>query len=42
MNTTALLFMIISEFAITFLTVYFFVKVIRSDKKGEPDSYTEE
>ncbi|HOW30696.1 MAG TPA: hypothetical protein PLP88_03955 [Bacteroidales bacterium] len=42
MNTTALLFMIISEAAITALTVYFFVKVLRSKKKGEPDSYSEE
>jgi hypothetical protein len=42
MNTTALFFMIISEVAITTLTVYFFVKVLRSKKKGEPDSYSEE
>lgn len=42
MNTTALLFMVISETAITIMVVYFFVKVLRSKKRNEPDSYTDE
>jgi hypothetical protein len=39
MNTIALVFMIITETLITGITVYYFVKVLRTKPKPEPDSY---
>jgi hypothetical protein len=33
MDTKALIFMLISEGTITFAVIYFFVKVLRSNKK---------
>lgn len=42
MQTQALLFMVTAEVIITALTLYFFIKVLTSKPKDEPDSYTEE
>jgi len=42
MQTQALIFMITSEVIITGLTLYFFIKVLLTKPKDEPDSYTEE
>ena len=39
MSLTALIFMLVTEAAITFLTVMFFVKVLRAKPRMEPDSY---
>lgn len=37
MNTSALLFMIISESIIAFATIYFYVKMLKSNKKFNDD-----
>jgi len=37
MNRTALIFMIATEGIITALTVYFFIKVLTTKPKGDPD-----
>jgi hypothetical protein len=42
MQTEALIFMLVSEIIITFLTIYFFLKVLFIKPKNEPDSYSEE
>lgn len=39
MKTSALVMMIVTEALIAFLTVYFFVKVLKAKPKNEPDSY---
>lgn len=41
MNRTALIFMIISETIITGIAVFFFVKVLVTKPKPEPDSYAD-
>lgn len=41
MKTSALIFMIVSETVITGITVYFFLKVLFTKPKPEPDSYTD-
>lgn len=41
MNTAALIMMISVETAVTVLTAYFFVKVLTSKPKPEPDSFSE-
>jgi hypothetical protein len=41
MNTSALILMIASESIITFLTAYFFYKVLTTKPRPEPDSYSE-
>ena len=41
MNRTALIFMVVSETVITGITVYFFIKVLFTKPKPEPDSYTD-
>jgi hypothetical protein len=41
MNTEALIMMLITISAITAVTVYFFVKVLTTKPKQEPDSYSE-
>jgi hypothetical protein len=41
MNRTALIFMVVSEAVIIGITVYFFLKVLFTKPKPEPDSYTE-
>lgn len=42
METQSMVFMIVSEVIITSLTVYFFVKILITKPKNEPDSYSEE
>lgn len=41
MNTSALIMMILAEGLIAFFTIYFFVKVLKTPPKPEPDSFTE-
>jgi len=41
MNRTALIFMIVSETVITGIMVYFFLRVVFTKPKPEPDSYTD-
>ncbi|MBN3035084.1 MAG: hypothetical protein JW861_05815 [Bacteroidales bacterium] len=41
MNTSALIFMISSVTVITSIAVYFFLKVLFTKPKPEPDSYSE-
>jgi hypothetical protein len=41
MSTSALFTMVVTEVAITLITVYFFRKVLKTPPKPEPDSYTE-
>lgn len=40
MNTLPLIMMITVESVITFLTIFFFYKVLTTKPKPEPDSYT--
>ena len=42
METQALIFMVTAEVIITGLTLFFFIKVLVTKPKDEPDSYTEE
>jgi hypothetical protein len=42
METQALIFMVSAEVIITGLTLYFFIRVLFSKPKDEPDSYNEE
>ncbi|MBN1337791.1 MAG: hypothetical protein JXA03_00630 [Bacteroidales bacterium] len=41
MNRTALIFMIVSETLITGIAIYFFMKVLFTRPKPEPDSYSD-
>lgn len=41
MNTGALILMLSSIAIVTFITSYFFYKVLTTKKKSEPDSYSE-
>jgi hypothetical protein len=41
MNTSALITMGITQTIVTFFMVYFFIKVLRTPQKPEPDSYSE-
>ena len=41
MGTQAIILMGIAEAVITFLVIYFFVKVLRAKPKPEPDSYSD-
>ncbi len=41
MNTLPLIFLLVSEFIITSLTIYFFVKVLKSGKKNKNKSINE-
>ncbi len=41
MNTAALIMMVVVQFSVTLLTIYFFRKVLKSPPKKEPDSYSE-
>jgi len=41
MNNDALMMMVGSELIITAITVYFFVRVLVTPKKKEPDSFTD-
>ncbi|MBI2280195.1 MAG: hypothetical protein HYU68_05850 [Bacteroidetes bacterium] len=39
MNTSALIMMIATQVIVTFVTGYFFVRVLKTPPKPEPDSY---
>ena len=39
MNTSALVLMLLTMIVVTSVTVYFFVKVLRTPPRTEPDSY---
>lgn len=39
MNTTALVLMVSTMILVTAITVYFFVRVLRTPPRPEPDSY---
>jgi hypothetical protein len=41
MNSTALTMMLVTEIAVTVITIYYFVKVLRTPPKQEPDSFTD-
>lgn len=41
MNSTALTMMLVTEIAVTLITIYYFVKVLRTPPKQEPDSFTD-
>lgn len=41
MNTSALITLLITQTIVTSCMVYFFVKVLRTPPKPEPDSYTD-
>lgn len=41
MNTSALVVMLSTITVVTSLTVYFFIRVLRTPPKPEPDSYSE-
>ncbi|HOY39405.1 MAG: hypothetical protein KBB11_11635 [Bacteroidales bacterium] len=41
MNTSALILMLCSICGVTAVTVYFFIKVLTTKPKQEPDSYTD-
>jgi len=40
MTTTAWDMMLVTEILVTVITVYFFVKVLRTPSKEEPDSFS--
>ena len=39
MNSSALAMMLVAEGIIAFFTIYFFIKVLKTPPKPEPDSY---
>lgn len=39
MNTSALILMILTQAIVTAFTIYFFVKVLRTPPRPEPDSF---
>lgn len=41
MNTSALILMATVQLLVTIFTIYFFVKVLKTPPKAEPDSYDE-
>lgn len=41
MNTSALITLILAQGTVISLTAYFFIKVLRTPPKAEPDSYSE-
>ena len=41
MNTSALIMMITTQVIVTFITGYFFLRVLKTPPKPEPDSYIE-
>ncbi|MFA7274658.1 MAG: hypothetical protein WC044_12365 [Crocinitomicaceae bacterium] len=41
MNSSALITMVITQALVAFFMVYFFIKVIRTPKRPEPDSYSD-
>lgn len=41
MNSSALIMMLVTEIVVTVVTIYYFVKVLKTPPKPEPDSYSE-
>lgn len=41
MNSSALIMMLVTEIIVTAVTIYYFVKVLKTPPKPEPDSFTE-
>lgn len=41
MNSSALIMMLATEIVVTLVTIYFFVKVLKTPPKQEPDSFSE-
>ncbi len=41
MTTLALMLMIVVQSLVTFITAYFFYKILKTPPKPEPDSYSE-
>lgn len=41
MNSSALAMMLVTEIVVTGFTIYYFVKVLKTPKKEEPDSFIE-
>ena len=41
MNSSALIMMLVTEIVVTVVTIYYFVKVLKTPPKPEPDSFTE-
>lgn len=41
MNTSAIILMVLTQVVVAAFTVYFFMKVLRSPKRPEPDSFDE-
>ena len=41
MNTSALVVMLLTIIGVTSLTLYFFIKVLTTPKRPEPDSFSE-
>jgi heme/copper-type cytochrome/quinol oxidase subunit 2 len=41
MTTSALIMMILVQVSVTIITIYFFVKVLKTPKREEPDSFTD-
>ena len=41
MNSSALIMMLVTEIVVTGFTIYYFVKVLKTPPKEEPDSYVE-
>lgn len=40
MNSSALIMMLVTEIVVTGFTIYYFVKVLKTPPKEEPDSFT--
>lgn len=41
MTTSAIVMMVLVQLSVTIVTIYFFLKVLRTPKKPEPDSYVD-
>ncbi len=41
MNTSAIILMVITQVTVAAFTIHFFMKVLRTPKRPEPDSYDE-
>jgi hypothetical protein len=41
MNSSALIMMLVTEIVVTAVTIYYFIKVLKTPPKPEPDSFTD-
>lgn len=41
MSTEGLIMMLVTEIFVTIITVYFFLKILKTPSKQEPDSFSE-